>query len=125
MYYVLTNVETNIASCDHDIMRAYAGLVTDPVVRDRIFGIISEEFEKTKTMMSEIFGGSLESRRPRMIKTLALRAHALKVLHHQQITLLRKWRAARASGATAEAEQLHPKVLLSVNAIASGLRTTG
>lgn len=125
MYYVLTNVETNLASCDHDIMRAYAGLVTDTAVRERLFGVISEEFEKTKAMMSEIFGGSLESRRPRMIKTLALRANALEVLHRQQIGLLQKWRAARAAGATAEAEQLHPKVLLSVNAIASGLRTTG
>jgi phosphoenolpyruvate carboxylase len=125
MYYVLTNVETNIASCDHDIMRAYAGLVTDTTVRERLFGVILDEFEKTKAMMSEIFGGSLESRRPRMIKTLALRANALEVLHHQQIGLLQKWRAARVAGATAEADQLHPKVLLSVNAIASGLRTTG
>jgi phosphoenolpyruvate carboxylase len=125
MYYVLTNVETNLASCDHDIMRAYAGLVSDTTVRERLFGAISEEFEKTKAMMSEIFGGSLESRRPRMIKTLALRANALEVLHHQQIGLLQKWRAARAAGDTSEAEHLHPKVLLSVNAIASGLRTTG
>jgi phosphoenolpyruvate carboxylase len=124
MYYVLTNVETNIASCDPDIMRDYAGLVSDTAVRDRLFAVISEEFEKTKAMMSELFGGSLESRRPRMIKTLALRAHALKVLHHQQIGLLKKWRAARAAGSS-EAEELHPKVLLSVNAIASGLRTTG
>ncbi len=124
MYYVLTNVETNIASCDPDIMRDYAGLVTDTAVRDRLFSLIAAEFEKTKAMMSEIFGGSLESRRPRMIKTLALRANALKVLHHEQIALLKKWRAARAAGSP-EAEQLHPKVLLSVNAIASGLRTTG
>jgi len=124
MYYVLTNVETNLASCDPDIMRDYAGLVTNTAVRDRLFSVISAEFEKTKAMMSEIFGGSLESRRPRMIKTLALRANALQVLHHEQIALLKKWRAARAA-ARAEAEQLHPKVLLSVNAIASGLRTTG
>lgn len=124
MYYVLTNVETNIASCDPDIMRDYAGLVTDTAVRDRLFSVISGEFEKTKAMMSEIFGGSLESRRPRMIKTLALRANALQVLHHEQIALLKKWRAARVAGSP-EAELLHPKVLLSVNAIASGLRTTG
>jgi phosphoenolpyruvate carboxylase len=124
MYYLLTNVETNLASCDHDIMREYADLVTDDTIRERLFGVISGEFEKTKAMMSEIFGGSLESRRPRMIKTLALRANALKVLHRQQIGLLKRWRAARAEGLP-EAESLHPKVLLSVNAIASGLRTTG
>ena len=124
MYYVLTNVETNLASCDMSIMRDYAGLVSDTKVRERIFSIIETEFEKTQSTMSEIFGGSLESRRPRMIKTLHLRAHALKILHQQQIEILKKWRTARAAGSP-EAEKLHPKVLLSVNAIASGLRTTG
>ncbi len=123
-YYALTNVETNLASCDRDIMRSYADLVKDASVRDRLFGLIIEEFDKTQAMMSEIFGGSLESRRPRMIKTLHLRAHALRILHQQQIELLKKWRAARASSSP-EAEKLLPKVLLSVNAIASGLRTTG
>jgi len=124
MYYVLTNVETNLASCDMDIMRAYAGLVTDKAVHDRIFSVIEGEFEKTKSTMSEIFGGSLESRRPRMIKTLHLRANALRILHQQQIEILKRWRAARAAGSP-DAEKLLPKVLLSVNAIASGLRTTG
>ncbi len=124
MYYVLTNVETNLASCDPAIMRDYAALVTDPTVRDRLFTVITGELEKTKAMMSELFGGSLESRRPRMIKTLNLRAHALRILHLQQIEVLKKWRAARAAGSP-EAERLLPNVLLSVNAIASGLRTTG
>jgi phosphoenolpyruvate carboxylase len=124
MYYVLTNVETNLASCDTDIMHQYAALVSDTAVRERLFALIFDEFEKTKAMMSEIFGGSLETRRPRMIKTLHLRAHALRVLHQQQIEILKKWRAARAAGST-EAADLLPKVLLSVNAIASGLRTTG
>lgn len=124
MYYVLTNVETNLASCDARIMRDYAGLVTDASVRDRLYSVIAEEFEKTQAMMSEIFGGSYESRRPRMIKTLHMRANALRVLHHQQIGILKKWRAARAAGSP-EATDLLPKVLLSVNAIASGLRTTG
>lgn len=124
MYYVLTNVETNLASCDAEIMREYADLVADPAVRARLFDLIFGEFEKTQAMMTEIFGGSLESRRPRMIKTLQLRAGALRTLHRQQIEVLKKWRAARAAGSP-EAAELLPKVLLSVNAIASGLRTTG
>lgn len=124
MYYVLTNVETNLASADAEIMQKYADLVQDTTVRDRIGSLISTEFELTKSTMSEIFGGSLETRRPRMIKTLKLRAHALQILHHQQIEILKKWRAARSAG-SAEADSYLPKVLLSINAIASGLRTTG
>lgn len=124
MYYVLTNVETNLASCDAEIMREYANLVADSTVRERLFGLIFGEFEKTQAMMTEIFGGRLEDRRPRMIKTLQLRAGALRTLHRQQIAVLKKWRTARAAGSP-EAAELLPKVLLSVNAIASGLRTTG
>jgi len=124
LYYVLTNVETNLASCDTEIMRQYASLVGDPTVRERLFALILEEYEKTRTLLAKIFGGSVESRRPRMVRTLRLRADALKILHHQQIELLRTWRSARASQSP-DAEKLLPRVLLSVNAIASGLRTTG
>ena len=124
LYYVLSNVETNIASADLPIMKEYAGLVTDPEIRNRIFGIISEEFERTREQLRKVFGGSLEERRPRMGKTLLLRARALAILHEQQIKTIREWRNAQKENPT-KAEELLPRVLLSINAIASGLRTTG
>lgn len=124
LYYVLTNVETNIASADKHIMEMYASLVEDKSVHDKLLGLIVEEFDKTHAMMAELFGGTLEVRRPRMLKTLGLRANALRVLHEQQIQALAKWRKARAAGSS-ETEKLLPTVLLSINAIASGLRTTG
>jgi len=124
LYYVLTNVETNIASADPEIMKHYASLVGDVPVRDAFLKTIVAEFDRTHVMMAEVFGGSLQKRRPRMLKTLELRANALRVLHHQQIELLKQWRTARAANSP-ETEKLQPKVLLSINAIASGLRTTG
>jgi phosphoenolpyruvate carboxylase len=60
-----------------------------------------------------------------MFKTLELRAEALRTLHTQQIQLLKKWRRLRDTGKQSEADRLLPQVLLSINAIASGLRTTG
>ncbi|HEY5707168.1 MAG TPA: phosphoenolpyruvate carboxylase [Terrimicrobiaceae bacterium] len=124
LYYVLTNVETNIASADKDIMGQYASLVQEPSARESILNMILNEFDRTHRMMAEVFGGSLETRRPRMLKTLGLRANALRVLHEQQIQLLSQYRSAQAAG-SAETKKLLPKVLLSINAIASGLRTTG
>ncbi len=124
LYFVLTNVETNIASADKDIMRQYAALVEETGARESILDLILTEFDRTHRMMAEVFGGSLEARRPRMLKTLFLRANALRVLHEQQIQLLAQYRAAKAAGSS-ETKQLLPKVLLSINAIASGLRTTG
>ena len=124
LYYVLTNVETNLASADREMIELYASLVVEKPVRDEMLGIIFEEFDRTKAMMSEVFGGSLEQRRPRMLKTLGLRDAALRSLHVHQTEVLSRWRAARAEGSP-EADRLLPQVLLSINAIASGLRTTG
>jgi phosphoenolpyruvate carboxylase len=124
LYYVLSNVETNLASSDLSIMKDYAKLVTDPEIRERVFGIISSEFERTHEQLRKVFGGSLDERRPRMGKTLQLRARALALLHEQQIATLSEWRESQKEN-PAKAEALLPRVLLSVNAIASGLRTTG
>ncbi|HEX4084569.1 MAG TPA: phosphoenolpyruvate carboxylase [Chthoniobacteraceae bacterium] len=125
LYYVLTNVESSIASTDLDLMRAYATLVENEEVRNRIFGIIWEEWTRTRAMLQELRGQPTSQRRPRMMKTLQLRAEALNLLHLDQIRLLKRWRASRKEGRDAEAETMLPELFLSVNAIASGLRTTG
>ncbi len=124
LYYVLTNVETNLASADREMIQLYAALVAEDDVRAALEGMILAEFDRTKKMMAEVFGGTLEQRRPRMLKTLALRDAALRSLHVHQTGVLRRWRAAKVEN-PGEADRLLPDVLLSVNAIASGLRTTG
>lgn len=123
--YVLMNVETNLASADLGIMSQYATLVGDDAVRGRFLGRIVEEFERTREMLGVCFDRPAMDRRPRAAKTLALRADALRVLHQQQIDLLRRWRGMHAAGDDAGAKQMLPELLLSINAIASGLRTTG
>lgn len=123
--YVLTNVETNLASANLELMCDYSNLVADEALREKFTSWICDEFEKTKRHLAELFDGEMSDRRPRMAKTLNIREAPLKVLHQQQITLLREWRAQLSSGNDGEADSLLPKLLLSINAIASGLRTTG
>ncbi|RYD22935.1 MAG: phosphoenolpyruvate carboxylase [Verrucomicrobiaceae bacterium] len=125
MSYVLTNVETNLASANLELMRDYGGLVENVELRDKFLGKIFDEFDKTKTLLAELFDGEMKDRRPRMAKTLEIREAPLKVLHQQQIDLLREWRGHLAAENTDAADALLPKLLLSINAIASGLRTTG
>ena len=52
-------------------------------------------------------------------------AASMRVLHFQEIHLRRRWRALHRAGDDATAERMLPELLLSINAIASGLRTTG
>ncbi len=123
--YVLTNVETNLASANLKLMHDYATLVTDKKLRTRFMDIIDAEFERTRSLLAELFDGEMSERRPRMAKTLDIREAPLKVLHQRQIVLLRKWRELLSAGRQHDADSLLPDLLLSINAIASGLRTTG
>lgn len=123
--YLFTNVESSHCSSDRSLMEVYASLVDDQEVRNRIFGIIIDEWEKTRCYLEKLRGGITSRRRPKMFKTLQIRAEALRVLHQQQIDLLVQWRKLRSEGNEAAADALLPELLLSINAIASGLRTTG
>jgi len=123
--YLFTNVETNLHSANRGIMESYAALVTDATLRDTFMELIVNEFERTGRLLADLFDGGMETRRPRMIKTLTIRDEPLAVLHQQQVTLLREWRGHLAEENAIAAETLLPKLLLSINAIASGLRTTG
>jgi phosphoenolpyruvate carboxylase len=123
--YVLTNVESSLASADPLFMELYEGLVDDRALRTKFSKIIREEWSRTHEMLKVIRGKSLSGSRPRMLKTLELRSEALGVLHRQQVAMLREWRGRIRKGDTLGADKMLPDLLLSINAIASGLRTTG
>jgi phosphoenolpyruvate carboxylase len=123
--YVLTNIESSLMSANEQWMRAYAALVPDSAVRDRFLDIILNEFHGTRDVLTYIFQGTFEARRPRLAFTLAIREQPLSVLHAQQIELLSTWRAVVSAARHDQAEGMIPDLLVSVNALASGLRTTG
>jgi phosphoenolpyruvate carboxylase len=123
--YVLTNVSTTILSADVEVMAEYATLVEEGAIRDQTMGMIRDEFARTRRMLEAIWGGPLEERRPHIHQALRLRQPWLRVLHRQQVELLRTWRGLRREKREAEADPLLPRLLLTVNAIAGGLRTTG
>jgi phosphoenolpyruvate carboxylase len=123
--YVVTNVSTSVLSAHEPTMREYAGLVEDAVVRERVMGMIAVEDARTRRMLEVIFDGPLPERRPRIHRMLAVREEGLRVLHRQQLALLREWRALRREDDPTAGERVLPQLLLTVNAIAGGLRTTG
>lgn len=125
LHTILSSVATSIAQADPDIMRQYAGLVEDAAVRDAFLSRILEEYARTEAMLEVVYQGRLEDRRPNVYHALGLRTHALRQLHDEQITLLREWRAARADAPPELNEAMVVRLLVSVNAIASGLGTTG
>jgi phosphoenolpyruvate carboxylase len=123
--YLMMNVETNVFNADKEIMQMYGHLVDDEQVREKYLTQITEEYDRTKEMLSLLFESKTETRRPRMFKTLTLRSSGLKSLHLMQINLLREWRQSLHDQNSGSADKLLIELLLSINAIASGLRTTG
>ncbi|MCC6512204.1 MAG: phosphoenolpyruvate carboxylase, partial [Pirellulaceae bacterium] len=124
-HYLLSNVATSLAATDLEIMRAYAAMVEDEELRNKFMSKIEVELALTQEMIETIYGGALAERRPNIQRMMNLRAKGLRVLHHQQIGLLKMWRSYHRMQQPKSADDLIPQLLLTVNAIASGLGTTG
>ena len=123
--YIITNTSTAIAIADTDIMRRYGSLVEDEKVSDRYIEKIIDEFNRTREMLEILYGHKLGDRRPRMYKMIGFRSERLRPLHMMQIQQLQTWRRLKKEGNEDEANKMLPDMLLVVNAIASGLGTTG
>jgi len=118
--YVFYNIESSIASSDETWMRTYAELVKEEDVRERLLTQIIDERTCTVSHLTKLFKRPLTERRPRFYETIKKREAPLKQLHHRQIELLRHTRSTEEVDA-----ETTEKLLRVVNAIASGLRTTG
>ncbi|NWG22484.1 MAG: phosphoenolpyruvate carboxylase [Chloroflexi bacterium] len=122
--YILSNAATSIAIADPEVMGRYADLVEDPILRTAMLQRIRAEYERTERMLEPVYGAPLAVRRPNVHVMVQARSAGLRVLHRQQIALLRRWRGSAAND-RADAATLVPQLLLTINAIAGGLGATG
>lgn len=118
LHNMISVAATTIMLANRDIMQEYAALVGDEGLRIRLMGRIRDEYDLSLSVLERIYGGPLSEQRPNVAREIQLRQEPLHRLHRQQIGLLRDW---RTTGAQATLAQL----LLTVNAIANGLGTTG
>lgn len=120
-HYLVSNTATAVMTADPEVMEWYAALVEDDESGARIMGRIRDEYARTRAVLEEIYTAPLPEIRPRIHRALVRRGTALRPLHMHQVRLLRRWRGLDG----AEQEALLPELLLSINAIASGLGATG
>jgi Phosphoenolpyruvate carboxylase (EC 4.1.1.31) len=122
---LLMNVGSQLLLADTTWMEAYAELVPDVAIRRTVLASILAEFERTRRGVEQVFGVPLTERRQRTALTMQLRRAGLSALHQRQIELLKAWRAARAASDEVQSESLLVDLLMTVNAISSGLKSTG
>ncbi len=122
--YVLTNIDTSLASTDIEMMKMYAQLVEDKNVRESVLNLLLSELEKTQRLMQELLGRPMQERRKNHFYSTGLRAEALDILHKNQIKNLKLWRSPELVRSSKK-EGLLKELLISVNAIANAMGTTG
>lgn len=123
--YILTNVDTSLASTDEKVMELYASLVEDENIKNEILGLLKAELELTRKTMGELLNKPLSDRRRNHYHSTMLRSEALMPLHREQVKLLRKWRSERELLSADDTEKLLRNMLRSINAIAGAMGTTG
>jgi phosphoenolpyruvate carboxylase len=122
--YVLTNIDTSLASTDEEIMKMYAQLVENPKIRESVLQLLLNELEKSRRLMQELLGRPMNQRRKNHFYSTGLRAEALDILHKNQVKNLKLWRNPELTDPV-EKDKLLKELLISVNAIANAMGTTG
>ena len=117
---MIANVELGLAKADLSIARLYAGLVSDAALRDRVFGMLFEEFERTKAVVLSLSGqATLLEKNPVLARSIRLRNPYVDPLSLIQVELLRRKRGGEDN------ENLNYALAATINGIAAGLRNTG
>jgi phosphoenolpyruvate carboxylase len=117
---LIHNVEMGLAKADLSIARLYAGLVADESLRERVFGMVVEEFERTKRVVLYLTGQTrLLEKNPVLARSIRLRNPYVDPLSLIQVALLRRKRDGE------DDVNLNYALAATINGIAAGLRNTG
>ncbi|MCI0400124.1 MAG: phosphoenolpyruvate carboxylase [Gammaproteobacteria bacterium] len=118
---IIDEVEKTLPQVNLAIARDYAELVPERRVRDEIFSMIENEYQRTVQMVLRVIGGrELCERFPRFQRRLGRRLPTLNQVGHEQVKLIKRFRSAKK----VRLSDLVP-LLLSINCVAEGLGWTG
>ncbi|MDR3652047.1 MAG: phosphoenolpyruvate carboxylase [Paludibacter sp.] len=123
--YVLTNVDSSLASSDEVIFRKYAQLAQDIPQSSEFVTLMTDELLRTRRMIDIILDIPISERRENHYYSTLLRAEAMEPLHEHQIDLLKTWRRYSEEGNQAEADRVLFELLRCINAIAGAIGFTG
>jgi phosphoenolpyruvate carboxylase len=117
---LIRNVELAMAKADLAIAQLYASLVRDEQLRERVWRIIAEEFERTRRMLLVVKQQEkLLEKNPVLSRSIRLRNPYVDPISLIQVDLLRRKQSGDQS------EELDYALGATINGIAAGLHNTG
>ncbi|MBT8292398.1 MAG: phosphoenolpyruvate carboxylase [Eudoraea sp.] len=122
--YSLIQIESNLLNSDTVIMNAFADQLEDPQTRQELMDLILTDYLTGLEKIEELTEASVEERRISKLENIKLRKDALRVLHEIQLEYLIKWRNLLETDPKKGNHYLL-KLLLLVNALSGGLKSTG
>jgi len=122
---IIDNLHLALMKADMTTAKAYIPLASNQAAAKRIFGIVLDEFEKTKEMVLQISELSeLLDHYPRIKDSIHFRNPYVDPLNYLQVDLLRELHAVDEIDDDLQKELLL-QTLLTISGIAAGLRNTG
>lgn len=121
--WLFTNIATVLCTVDTAVWPLYAGLCGEDARPEAFLELLDDEFRLARSGLEDIAGMPLEEYRPKIARDQDLRREPLRTLHGLQVELLAGWRALADDDPLRERGTL--RLLMTVNAIASGLGGTG
>lgn len=120
---VIDEAEKTLAQVELGLGEEFAALCPDEALRARIFGRMTEEYQKTVECVLRVTGGAvLCERYPRFLRKLTRRERTMTQAGRMLVQLLARY---RASTDEAERKELLQQVLLAINCVAAGYGATG
>ncbi len=117
---LIRNVELAMSKADLTIARLYADLVPDAGVRERVWAMLVDEFERTRRMVLSVTDqGELLKGNPVLARSIRLRNPYVDPMSLVQVELLRRKRAG------GNADGVDYALGATINGIAAGLHNTG
>ena len=117
---LLSNMDMVLAKSDLALAARYSALVPDARLRKKVFAAIQAEWHRTVDALTQITGEkSRLAGNPALARSIRHRFPYIDPLHHLQVELLRRWRAAPGD------ERVQTGIHICINGIAAGLRNTG
>jgi phosphoenolpyruvate carboxylase len=119
-YDLIRNVELAMSKADLSIARLYASLVRDGALRERVWSMIVEEFDRTRrTLLVVKQQERLLDRNPVLSRSIKLRNPYVDAMSLIQVQLLRQKQLGNDSA------ELNYALGATINGIAAGLHNTG